>query len=366
MQIRPFQLERFFEKYEFSTKYMLCGSDCESHSIKEIVSNDSLQNFLDLRLGYTETKGNPELRDEIAKLYSTIKSEQILVHTGAEEAIFNFFLSAFNQDDEIVVHFPCYQSLYEIAESAGCNVIKWFTSEKENWELDLDFLKKSITKNTKAVVINAPHNPTGYTPAKNLFFEIIDICRKNNLILFCDEVYRFLEYKIKDRLPAACDVYENAISLGVMSKSFGLPGLRIGWIATKNINIYSRLAAIKDYTTICNPAPSEFIAAQALKRKDEILSRNLSIILENLSLLNTFFEKHKKIFNWFKPKAGPISFPSLINLNSEEFCIKLLESKNVLLLPSKYYNFGNKNFRIGFGRKGLKEGLEKIEEFILT
>jgi aspartate/methionine/tyrosine aminotransferase len=364
MQIKPFQLERFFEKYEFNTKYMLCGSDCESFSIKEIIDEDSLQNFLDLRLGYTETKGNPELRNEIVKLYSTISDEQILVHTGAEEAIFNFFLSSFNNDDEIIVHYPCYQSLYEIAESSGCNVIKWFTNEKENWELDLEFLRKSITKKTKAVVINIPHNPTGYLPSKELFFEIIEICRENNLLLFCDEVYRFLEYKTKDRLPAACDVYENAISLGVMSKSFGLPGLRLGWIATKNQNIYNRLAAIKDYTTICNPAPSEFIATHALKKKDEILSRNLEIILSNLSLLDLFFYDHENIFNWQKPKAGPIAFPSLLKESSDYFCTKLLESKNVLLLPSTYYNFGNKNFRIGFGRKTLKEGLEKIEEFL--
>ena len=150
-----------------------------------------------------------------------------------------------------------------------------------------------------------------------------------------------------------------------MSKSFGLPGLRIGWIATKNKTIYNSMASFKDYTTICNPAPSEFLATEALKKKDEILSRNSDIILSNLKLLDSFFDKHKNFFNWLKPKAGPIAFPSVINQSSENFCKSLLESKSVLLLPSIHYNSGDNNFRIGFGRKNFKEGLEKTEEFFI-
>lgn len=364
MNIEPFLIERFFEKYEFNTKYMLCGSDCESFSIKEIIGDEDPEEFLSLRLGYTETKGNPALRHEISKIYKTIDTEEILVHTGAEEAIFNFFISFFEKGDEVIVHYPAYQSLFEIAHSAGCKVIRWHADEDENWKLDLNFLKDSITPRTKAVVVNFPHNPTGYLPDEIEYKEIIEICRKNNLILFCDEVYRLLEYDESYRLDSACDVYENALSLGVMSKSFGLPGLRLGWIATKNKNIFSGLAKIKDYTTICNPAPSEFIAEKALIRKTEILKRNLDIISGNLKSLDFLFQNHKNIFSWNRPKAGAIAFPKILSMSSDKFCDELLAKKNVLLLPSKYYFSGNSNFRIGFGRKNFKAGIEKLEEFL--
>ncbi|MHB8157992.1 MAG: aminotransferase class I/II-fold pyridoxal phosphate-dependent enzyme, partial [Desulfocucumaceae bacterium] len=177
--------------------------------------------------------------------------------------------------------------------------------------------------------------------------------------------YRFLEYSQTDQLAAACDLYENAVSLGVMSKSYGLPGLRIGWLSTKNRGIYNKMAAFKDYTSICNSAPSEFIALQALKHRENIVRRNLNIINQNLSILDSFFVSYGEYFSWNRPKAGPIAFPRInLKTGAEEFCIDLLNKKGVLLLPGNNYDFGDRSFRIGFGRKNMPLCIDKLKEYI--
>lgn len=369
MQLPDFKLERFFAKYEFKAPYLMCGSDCESFSIQEILDLEpgSQDRFTQLRLGYTEAPGSPELREEIAALYINISPAEILVHVGAEEAIFNFMQVALKPGDHVIVQFPCYQSLYEVARAAGCEVSKWeLKYGPDGWAPDLDNLKKAVNKNTKAIVINSPHNPTGYLFSRPELDEIIAIARKNNILLFSDEVYKYLEYDPKDTLPWASDLYENAVSLGVMSKTFGLPGLRIGWIATRNRAIYNAMAAFKDYTTICNSAPAEFLAATALRSKKEIIRRNLEIIDKNLNLLDDFFVKYSRLFAWHRPKAGPIAFPGLITgQNTEDFCIDLVNKKGVLLLPGNYYDFGEKHFRVGYGRRNFKTCLTNLEEYVV-
>ena len=369
MKIHDFKIERFFAEYEFNAPYLLCCSDCQSYTVHEILSMEpgAKNNFQEMWLGYSESLGSPELRKEIAALYSNCGPNHILVYSGAEEAIFCFMNTALDKGDHIIVHFPCYQSLFEVADSVGCEVTKWQTREDENWDLDIDFLKKNIKDNTKAIVINCPHNPTGYLMPQENFQEIINIARDHHITIFSDEVYRFLEYDETDRLPALCDEYSLGISLGVMSKAFGLAGLRIGWIATQNKNLYDKLASFKDYTTICSSAPSEFISTVALKHKDNIISRNLNIIKNNLNILNDFFTRHRDRFNWSPPKAGPIAFPSLKSVeNIEKFCHDLVEKKGVLLLPGTVYQKPSDNFRIGFGRNNLDECINRLDEYLIN
>ena len=262
MKINNFKIERFWAKYEFNTPYILCSSDCESFSIKELLGleKNSEEELKRLRLEYTDSQGSPQLREEISKLYENIKPEEIIIFSGAEEGIFIFMNVLLEKSDHVIVQYPAYQSLYEIANSIGCEVTRWIMGDKHNWELDINFLQNNIKKNTKAIVINLPHNPTGYLASKEKFNTIVDIAKKNNVTVFSDEVYRFLEYDKKDRLQAMTDIYDKGVSINVMSKSFGLAGLRIGWIATKDKALLSRMVSFKDYTTICNSAPSEFLA----------------------------------------------------------------------------------------------------------
>ena len=366
MKIPPFALERFFAEYEFHVPYLLCASDCESVSVRQLLKleSGSASAFECLRLGYTEAVGSLALRQAIAQLYQHIAPEQILVHAGAEEAIFIFMNVVLERGDHVIVHFPCYQSLREIAAAIGCDVTRWTATEQDHWALDLDALKAAIRPNTKAIIINCPHNPTGYLPTQAQFGQIIAIAREHGLLLFSDEVYRGLEYNEADRLPAACDLYEHAVSLGVMSKTYGLAGLRIGWIATQNQDIYRQMAAFKDYTSICNSAPSEFLAALALRHQETLVQRNRAIILENLRLLNRFFLTYSQWFYWITPKAGPIAFPRLTSAQARDFYLGLVKQKGVLLLPGNYYDFDNAHFRIGFGRKNLAAGLAKVAEYL--
>ncbi len=367
MKINNFKLERFFAKYEFKAPYILCSSDCESLTIKELLSLEKNSgNELDnVWLGYTESQGSHVLRKEITRLYENIHPDNTIVFAGAEEGIFAFMNSVLTEGDHIIAQFPAYQSLYEIANAIGCEVTKWVTNDKNKWELDINFLKKNIKKNTKAIIINCPHNPTGYLMSKEKFRKIISIAKDNNIYLFSDEVYRYSEYNARNMLPAACDAYEKGVSLGVMSKTFGLAGLRIGWIATKDKKLLNDLATFKDYTTICSSAPSEFLSIIALRNKKKLIERNINIIQSNLKLLDKFFKKYKNLFEWVKPKAGTIAFPRIkFDKTAEGFCMDLLNKKGVLLLPGNLYDYDNKHFRIAFGRKNMPQALGKLEEYI--
>jgi len=369
MKIAPFKLERYFARYEFNAPYLLCASDCESFSIQNLLDLEpgAAERFQQHWLGYTESPGSPDLRQAITSLYQTIDSNQVLVHSGAEEAIFNFMNVTLEAGDHVIVHFPCYQSLLEIARAIGCDVTQWETRESDGWELDTDFLRRSIRPNTKAIIVNCPHNPTGYLMSRDTQREIIEIASAHNIVLFSDEVYRYLEYDAADRLPAACDLYDRAVSLGVMSKAYGLAGLRIGWIATRDRAIHEQMAHFKDYTTICASAPSEFLAVLGLRHGDQLVDRNLAIIRHNLDRLDRFFAEHTNVFGWQRPKAGSIAFPHLkLNQSIDDFCAALVEHAGVLLLPGTQYDYDKQHFRIGFGRKNFPEGLAKLAEYLKT
>jgi aspartate/methionine/tyrosine aminotransferase len=177
-------------------------------------------------------------------------------------------------------------------------------------------------------------------------------------------VYRGLELDPSDRLPAAADINEQAVSLGVMSKTFGLAGLRIGWVATRNTRIYNAMSAFKDYTTICNSAPSEFLATIALQNAGKIAERNIRIIHDNLDHLDRFFAGHADLFHWYRPRAGSVAFPTLLKGNVDAFCMDLVEKAGVLLLPGTLYNDSSNAFRVGFGRKNIPEILQKLDTYL--
>lgn len=367
MTLEPFALERFFARHEFNVQFNLCASDCETFTVKELLALEpgATEEFVALRLGYTETGGSLELRREIAGLYRGIMADDILVFAGAEEAIFVFMNAVLNAGEHVIVHAPCYQSLAAVAAGNGCRVTRWEAAAGNGWAPDLEALAGEITPATRALVVNFPHNPTGFLPAPGLYMEIVEIARHNRLLLFSDEVYRFLEYDPADRLPAACELYENAVSLGVMSKSFGLAGLRLGWIACRNRGILDKMAAFKDYTTICTAAPSEFLAALALRHRQAVLERNRAIVAANLELLRAFMLRHGGHFSWQEPQAGPVAFPRVGFAGaSDDFCADLLKKKGVLLAPGRLFAAAPAQFRIGFGRRDFWAGLDKLAAFL--
>ncbi len=232
--------------------------------------------------------------------------------------------------------------------------------QENNWALDLDELRRLMRPNTKAIVINTPHNPTGYLMSRQDFDALHRFAQEHRVLLFSDEVYRESEYDPASRLPAACDYGEHAVSLGVTSKTYGLAGLRIGWIATRNRLIYEKIAALKDYTTICNSAPSEFLAELAMRNRHKLAARNLGIIRGNLSVLDGFFLRHADLFSWVRPQAGSMAFPRYQGGDVDEFCDRLVMKAGVLLLPGSVYDDTGNHFRLGLGRKNLPQAVEQI------
>ncbi|MBL8101749.1 MAG: aminotransferase class I/II-fold pyridoxal phosphate-dependent enzyme [Anaerolineales bacterium] len=368
MHLPPFKLERYFAKYEFNTEFLLCSSDCEAMSIADLLTLEegAAEKFQKVWLGYTESQGSPALRNEICGLYTSMQPEDILVHTGAGEAIYLFMYAAFQQGDHVIVHSPGYQSLAEVARSVGCDVSPWLAREENGWALDMNELRHLMRSNTKGIVINTPHNPTGYLMSRVDFEELNKFAQENNLILFSDEVYRESEYDPTDRLPAACDMGEHAVSLGVTSKTYGLAGLRIGWIATKNKRIYQNMASLKDYTTICNSAPSEFLAEVAMRHREKLANRNIYIIKHNLAIIDELFINHPSLFSWHRPKAGSMGFPKLLQGNVESFCDDLVKKAGVLLLPGSVYDDTHNHFRLGLGRMNLPQAVARLESFLAS
>lgn len=367
MQLKSFQLERYFAQYEFSVKYLLSSSDCDGLSQRELVDMADAQlreMWDDLALGYTESLGHPLLREEIARLYPGISADDCLV-VVPEEGIFIAMNCLLQPGDHVICTFPGYQSLYQVAESLGCPVTRWAPDESAGWRFDPDFLAQSIRPETRLVVVNFPHNPTGSLPSRPDYQRILELVREHNLTLFSDEMYRFLEYDENDRLPSACTLSERAVSLCGMSKTFGMAGVRLGWLATRDAELYARLAAFKDYTTICSNASAEVLSIIALRNREQIIDRHLGRIRRNLALLDAFFAEFAPLFEWVKPRAGTIAFPRLKGaVEAQDFCQRLVREANIMLLPSTVYDYDDHHFRFGFGRENLPEALQALSAYL--
>jgi aspartate/methionine/tyrosine aminotransferase len=333
--IKPFGLERYFARHEFSARHLLGSSDPQAMTIAELLQfePEAESRIGEIWLGYTESLGDPALRHDIAGLYEKITPEQILVFTGAEEPIFTFMHTALEPGDHLIVHFPCYQSHYAIAESRGIEISKWQARAENNWAPDLNELQKLIKQNTRAILICTPHNPTGYLFDYNSWQEVISVARRHNLYLFCDEVYRGTEHNQQHQLPNMADHYEKGISLNCLSKNCGLAGLRTGWIATCDTHLFQQMASFKDYLTICNCAPGEFLAGIAVRNMDKILLRQRQRLLKNLDILADFFSSHKDLFIWKRPIAGPTTFPEFTGGDAMEFCDDLIAKTGIMLIP---------------------------------
>lgn len=361
----PFALERYFARYEFSTRYLLCSSDAQTLPVRDLLALEpgSMQRLGDLSLGYTESRGSPALRQSIASLYEHGDAEAILVHAGSEEAIFAFANVVLARGDQFVAQFPCYQSQYSVAQAIGAELLRWHSDLAREGMPDLEELERLVTPATRAIVLTTPNNPTGYPFDRREMDAVVKVARKYGLWLFSDEVYRGLEREA-ERIPAVCDLYELGVSLGGLSKAYGLAGLRIGWIATTDAALYEKIAAFKDYLSICNSGPSEFLAELALANREYLLERVRKIIARNLDSLAEFFARHAGLFEWTRPRAGTTAFPRYLGGSSEAFCLRAVEQAGVLLLPSTIYDAGDEHVRFGYGRANLPEALTALENFV--
>ncbi len=369
MKIRDFKLECYFGIYEFTAPYLLTQSDCESMTTQELLDMEpgAKEEYLQQWLGYSETWGNPELREIIASLHKTMKSENVLVFHGAQEAIFAYMNVLLDPGDHMIAMFPNYQSAYEVANSVpDCTFSKWMVRDNgEGWTVDFDELESLIQPNTKIIAVNSPNNPTGYTFTNAEIEKLCSICEKHGIYLFADEVYKGLEMDGEKRDWMA-DHYDRCVSLGVMSKGYGLAGLRVGWLVSKDTELLNKVVKYKHYLSICDSVPSEYLTKVALKHNDEILARNTKIIEENIKVADAFFDKYDYLFEKKPISCGPVAFHKLlIDMPVKEFCQMAVDKKGVLLLPSSIYDMDEQYFRMGYGRRGVPEAIAKFEEFLI-
>jgi aspartate/methionine/tyrosine aminotransferase len=362
MRVGPFRIERFYAQYEFTTRHMLSSSDCESLTIGELLAlePDAQERLLGQWCGYTESPGSPELREAVARLYAATDADEVVVASCAEEGILLANHALISPGDHAIVETPCYESALQLARSTGAEVSEWRRRYADGWAHDLGELERLIRSNTRLLYINQPHNPTGTLMPRQVFEWVVELARAHRIVLFSDEVYRELEHDPAERLPAACDLYERAISLGSISKTYGLPGLRLGWLATRDPALRSRLLELKDYTTICASAPSELLTALALRNRGVLIRRNLELVRRNLTMLDGFLERYSSTWAWVRPSASAIGFPRLRGVDDVEGLCERLARAGVLLLPGSVYD-EPEHVRIGFGRADMRSALTVLE-----
>jgi len=366
MQITPFRIEEYMGKHEFSTRYLLSSSDAESVSIEEILSLEpgAHDAFMKHWCGYTESPGAPWLREALAPIYKTIHADQLVVVSAAEEAIFLFYHALLTTHDHAIVETPCYESALTLPKSTGASVSEWKRRAANGWAHDFAALEALIRPNTRALYINTPHNPTGLLMPPEIFRRVLELAAKHNIYVFSDEVYRELEHDPATRLPAACDLYDRALSLGSVSKTYGLPGLRLAWLASRDKEFLQKIISLKHYTTICASAPSEFLTALAFRHREKFIERNLRIVQHNLPLLTAFFARHSNLFDWTPPNAATIGFARFKPQHDvQEWCENLVRDAGVMLLPGTVYD-EPRHIRFGYGRKNMPESLAQFEAYL--
>ena len=326
--IAPFKLERYFAKYEFSARYLLSPSDCESLSMQNLLDTADAECqalWAGLSLGYTESQGHPLLRAEISSMTPGFSPDNIMVF-APEEAIFVAMQSLLQPGDEVITLFPAYQSLYEIARSMACSVKLWKLVPGENgWSLDFDWLEQAVTPRTRLLVVNFPHNPTGFHASRAELDRIVELAARYGTYLLCDEMYRCLDA--------------------------GLIELWKSW---------------KDYTTICSSAPSEILAITALRQKEKLAARSLGFIQANLQVADSFFKEFAGMFQWSRPQAGSVAFPRLLlDLPVDDFCRQVVEDTSIMLVPGSMFDYPGNHLRLGLGRKNFSEALGILRNYLL-
>ena len=371
--MRDFVLETYFSKWEFKAKHHMTASDSQSMSLPDLLAMGTAEDvdaYNNLWLGYTETWGAKDLRQEIAKTYTQLSPDNILCFAGAEEGVYTAMRVILERQDHAIVVVPNYQAAETIPLDI-CEVTGVPLDENNGWSLDIERVAAAIQPNTKLISINFPNNPTGAIVSHGGFEALVALCRKHDLYLFSDEVYRLLETDDAKRIPQVADVYEKGLSLNVCSKAYGFPGLRIGWIGCQDLGLLLRLEKYKHYLSICNSAPSERLAVILLKNREQILTKNRQRVGENLKQLATFFNEFPELFEWEVPDGGCVAYPRFRgDKGVENFCQRLVQEVGVLLLPSSIYrsellDTPTDRFRIGFGREGIEIGLGVMREFII-
>lgn len=366
MKIEIFDLERIQSLYENFVEYNLTESGIHPFTLSELLRDEEIEELKDVRLGYGQTNGAPELRSVISKLYKGSESENILVTNGSAEANFINIWSNLEAGDELVLMLPNYMQIWGLARSLGISVKPFHLKEDLRWAPDMEELKKQVTPDTKMIALCNPNNPTGATLSSGQMQEIVNLAKTVDAWIYCDEVYRGAELD-GNEIESFYGLYDKVIVAGGLSKAYGLPGLRMGWLAGPN-DIIEKAWSYNDYITISTGMLSQKIAAIVLQpeKRFKVLERNRRMLRENIEVIKEWVSSHDGLFHLVPPRAGGMAFLRYnMDINSRELANRLRIEKSVFIMDGD--SFGMDNYiRIGFGAKKdyLSAGLNRIDEFL--
>lgn len=336
-----------------------------THAELEQTIGQSFKDILhDVNLGFAPDEGTNDLRLTLAQYhYENCKSTDVITHAGAQEALFCAFHAILNKGDKVLVVAPIFEPLVQIPLNIGCEVNYVHLDSNDNWSLNLDIIEKYFSLGCKLFVINFPHNPTGALIINKELRQIVLLCAKYDVWLLSDEVFRGLEHSINDKLPAVADIYHKGISVGVISKAFAIPGIRVGWLVCQNRELRQKIVDIKGYLSICNSQIDERLASVILKKADKLLNRNLKITLKNKALLSRFNQIYQVKIDIVIPDSGCCLFAKIDDQESSLSLVeKIIKKNKYLLYPSSLFKTDVKALRIGFGSDAFIPFIDAVQK----
>ena len=374
--IAEFRLKTFFNDDEArSARGSLSGSYAELATIEELLALQpgAAEVYPRLALNYPALNGGEELRSLIAAWVGKdsnegeIAADQVIVTNGSDDAIALLMLGWLERGDHVIAHLPAYQPLVALAEWRGAAVSAWEAEEARGWALSLDHLEALIRPATRLIVVNFPHNPTGWLPDPDFVRGLIAIAERRGIVILSDEVYAGL--LLTDAVPFTSLAARSpqVVSLGSLTKAFGMPGVRIGWLATRNEAVFAAARRFRMYLNSYATIPGEFLACLALRNADAILGRNAAIARDNLALLAAFLEARPQRFAWQRPLGGTICFPRWLGPgDTTGLGREFLRREGYLIAPSEQLLAGTRHFRVGFGTRGFAPTLAIFQSFVDT
>lgn len=354
--------------WETKTPYDIAESGIYPMTVDELLSFEepgerdrTLAGLLALRLGYSEAPGTLALRSAIAATYRDTGPEEVLVTTGAIEANFLLFHMLLEPGDHVVAVFPAYQQLYSVPRMIACDVSLWKIDAENGFRFDLDELERLVTPRTRLIVINSPHNPTGAMLSADDLARIGNLASSVGARVLSDEAYRWLEVPGGAPLPPPMrDLSGAGISVGTLSKPFGLPGLRIGWIAAE-ADLVAKCWGMRDYVSLSPGKLNDALAVLALKHRRKVAERTRAIVLRNLETARAWFDEHAEIVSWTPPRGGLLALMRYaLDIPSLELSNLLAEKYGVMLAPGSVFGVEH-HLRIGIGQTPeiFAEGLRR-------
>jgi aspartate/methionine/tyrosine aminotransferase len=358
----PFQTELYFAEFEFSCPHLLSSSDCQTVTVAELLklAGQQAETVLEVPLGYSPSWGDEALRQAIASTYTALEASDILVLSSPIEGL---FLLSWAVPGDTIVLVPAYDAL----KNLPAKVKPWSLRPTEDgWALDFEALEALATDSTELVVVNFPHNPTGFQPSPQEWERLAGWARQRDIRLFCDEMYRGLRRIGQPLLASAADLDPGFVVLGGLSKAHGLPGLRAGWLATRDSDLLRRLHDLKLYTSICAPSPIEALARVAVLAQDLLFEKNCQLVESNAALAQQFFARWPQLFRWRAPRAGSVGLVELLESpeGAEAMCYNLARRHGIVLLPSTFLGFPDRYVRLGLGRDSFPQGLAAWESVL--